>query len=82
MSPSASASDTSVSTASACAPPLARVGDQPDPVSARRLTARKVDHMAKQTADRRAHDMEDIEALGRVVCHLRSRLVNDTRTLA
>jgi hypothetical protein len=26
--------------------------------------------MAKQTADRRAQDVEDVEALGRAVCHL------------
>ena len=41
-----------------------RVGDQADPVSARSLAARQVEHVAEQPADRRAQDMQDLESAG------------------
>ena len=39
----------------------ARVGNQPDPVPTRGLLAREIEHMAKQTADRRTKHVQDIQ---------------------
>jgi hypothetical protein len=38
------------------------VRDEPHAMAARDLAARKVEHMAEEPADRRAQDMQDIEA--------------------
>ena len=51
----------SAKTASARAPPVVAVGHDADLMAARCLRARKIDHVAEQTADRRAQDMEDLE---------------------
>ncbi len=39
----------------------AAVGDQADPVPARDLLVRQVEHMAEQAADRRAKDVQDVQ---------------------
>ena len=41
--------------------PGRRIGHEPDPVPARNLPAREVEHMAKQPADRRTHHMQNPE---------------------
>jgi hypothetical protein len=43
-------------------------------VALRDLSAREIDHVAKEPADWRAHHMQDVEAAGHVWC---SRSVND-----
>src|SRR2546421_322568 len=45
------------------------VRDQSDAVAALSLSAREVDHMAKQPSDRRAQNMQDVE--GTVCRHLK-----------
>jgi hypothetical protein len=46
-------------------------------MSARNLAAREVDHMAEEPADRRAQDMQDIEA---AVCSVRHVEIHDFLT--
>jgi hypothetical protein len=41
--------------------PGRRIGREPDPVPARNLPTREVEHMAKQPADRRTHYMQNPE---------------------
>ena len=41
-----------------------RIGDQPDAVSARGLSAREIDHVAEQAADRGAQHVQNLQASG------------------
>ena len=42
------------------------VHDQADPVSARRLSAREIDHVTEQSADRSARDVQNAKRAGHV----------------
>ena len=39
------------------------IGDDPDPMPARRLAAREVDHVPEKPAQRRPQDMENIQSI-------------------
>jgi hypothetical protein len=56
-----------------------RIGNYADPVAARRLSAREIEHMAEQPANGRAQDMQDVEGSGR---QHRSHLINQYQRLA
>jgi hypothetical protein len=50
------------------------VGNKPNPMSARRLTAREVDDVAEQPSDRSAQHVQDVELFGHR--HVNSASVN------